>query len=96
MLVCAVLLGLFFCLPPTPAVGKSVTDLLGRQVRVPENPRRVIAMAPSVTEIVFALGCEHKLAGVTQFSDFPARANALPKIGSYVHLDLEKIVSLNP
>lgn len=53
-------------------------------------------MAPSVTEIVFALGCEHKLAGVTQFSDFPAKANDLPKIGSYVHLDLEKIVSLNP
>ena len=95
-LLCAVLLGLFLGLPPALAAEKRVTDLLGRQVWVPENPRRVIAMAPSVTEIVFALGCEHKLAGVTRFSDFPARANVLPKIGSYVHLDLEKIVSLNP
>ena len=95
-LLCAVLSSLVLWLPSVWAEEKNVTDLLGRQVRVPENPRRVIVMAPSVTEIVFALGCEHKLAGVTQFSDFPARANTLPKIGSYVHLDLEKILSLNP
>ncbi len=75
---------------------KRVTDLLGRQVTVPVNPQRIMALAPSVTEIVFALGCEDKLAGVTMFSDYPEGAKALPKVGSYVHLDLERIVSLNP
>ena len=75
---------------------KRVTDLMGRQVTVPVSPQRIMALAPSVTEIVFALGCEAKLVGVTMFSDFPEGANALPKVGSYVHLDLEKIVSLNP
>ena len=95
----AVLTALFYLvLLPSEALsaGKSVTDLLGRQVTVPENPVRIIALAPSVTEIVFAIGCENKLAGVTMFSDFPEGANHLPKVGSYVHLDLEKIVSLNP
>ena len=89
-----------FCLvllpPEALSAGKSMTDLLGRQVTVPEKPVRIIALAPSVTEIVFALGCENKLAGVTMFSDFPEGANYLPKVGSYVRLDLEKIVSLNP
>ena len=93
-------LAALLCLVLLPAealpAGKSVTDLLGRQVVIPENPERIIALAPSVTEIVFALGCEKKLVGVTLFSDFPEGANALPKVGSYVHLDLEKIVSLNP
>ncbi len=79
-----------------PNDNKLVTDLLGRQLTVPVNPQRIVALAPSVTEIVFALGCEQKLAGVTRFSDFPEAARTLPKVGSYVHLDLEKIVALNP
>jgi iron complex transport system substrate-binding protein len=93
-------LAAFLCLvllpPEVLPAGKSVTDLLGRQVTVPEKPERIIALAPSVTEIVFAIGSEDKLVGVTMFSDFPEGANSLPKVGSYVHLDLEKIVSLNP
>lgn len=92
----AVVLGLFLWPPPALPGGIRVTDLLGRQVTVPKNPERIIALAPSVTEMIFALGCEKKLVGVTQFSDFPEPANDLPKVGSYVHLDIEKIVSLNP
>ena len=94
--VLAAFLCLVLLLPEVLPAGKSVTDLLGRQVTVPEKPERIIALAPSVTEIVFAIGSENKLAGVTMFSDFPEGANSLPKVGSYVHLDLEKIVSLNP
>ena len=79
-----------------PDDSRLVTDLLGRQVFVPVNPQRIVALAPSVTEIVFALGCAQKLVGVTMFSDFPEAARTLPKVGSYVHLDLERIVALNP
>ena len=75
---------------------RQVTDLLGRQVVVPVSPQRIVALAPSVTEIVFALGREKRLAGVTMFSDYPEAARKLPKVGSYVHLDLERIVALNP
>jgi len=74
----------------------TVTDLLGRSVSAPDDPRRVIALAPNITEIIFALKQQHRLAGVTRYSDFPADASKFPKVGSYVHLDLERIVALKP
>jgi iron complex transport system substrate-binding protein len=73
-----------------------VTDQTGRDILVPVNPVRVIALAPSVTEIVFALKREDILAGVTRFSNYPEAAAELPSVGSYVHLDVERIVSLSP
>jgi iron complex transport system substrate-binding protein len=63
---------------------------------VPIEPRRVVALAPSVTEIIFDLGCQDLLVGVTRFSDYPQAAQDLPKVGSYVHLDVERIVALRP
>jgi iron complex transport system substrate-binding protein len=72
------------------------TDLVGRTVMVPDDPRRVVSLAPSVTEIIFALGQEQRLVGVTRFSDVPEAAQTLPKVGSYVHLDVERIVALQP
>lgn len=82
--------------PAAPAAAKMVTDQLERQIDVPDNPQRVVALAPSITEIVFALGRQDRLEGVTTYSDFPPEASALPKVGSYVHLDLERIVALKP
>jgi iron complex transport system substrate-binding protein len=73
-----------------------VTDPVGRAMVVPVEPRRVVALAPSVTEILFQLGRQDRLAGVTRFSDYPPAAQALPKVGSYVHLDVERIVALHP
>jgi len=73
-----------------------VRDQLGREVMAPDNPERVVSLAPSITEIIFALGEGYRLKGVTQHCDFPPEAESLPKIGSYVHLDLEKIVALKP
>jgi len=75
---------------------RTVYDELGRQVVVPTDPRRVVALAPSITEIVFALKQEHRLVGVTRFSDYPPAAKRLPTVGTYIYLDLEKIVSLRP
>jgi iron complex transport system substrate-binding protein len=78
------------------SVAKTITDQLGRQIAVPDKPYRVVSLAPSITEIVFALNQGHRLQGVTTYSDFPPEAVKLPKVGSYVHLDLEKIVALKP
>jgi len=75
---------------------RTVIDLLGRKVVLSDNPVRVIALAPNITEIVFALGQEHRLIGVTRYSDFPPKAKEIPTVGSYIALDLEKIVSLKP
>lgn len=73
-----------------------VTDQVGLRMIVPDQPKRVIALAPSISEIVCALGRSDCLKGVTQFSDYPAYVKTLPQVGSYIRLDLERIVRLKP
>lgn len=60
------------------------------------SPRSVIALAPSITEIVFSLGRGELLSGVTLYSDHPKEARKLPRVGSYVRPDIEKVVALKP
>ncbi|MBF0289702.1 MAG: cobalamin-binding protein [SAR324 cluster bacterium] len=91
-----IVISIFFFLFPLPSLAKTVIDEARRTVEVPDRPQRVVTLAPSITEIVFELGQQHRLKGVTQFSNFPPEATLLPKVGSYIHLDLEKIVALNP
>jgi iron complex transport system substrate-binding protein len=81
---------------PIPAMPGPAVDQLERKVTVPEDPRRVVSLAPSITEIVYALEREKRLKGVTRFSDYPPEAKKLPRVGSYVRLDVERIVALNP
>ncbi len=90
-----IILGSIFS-SPACAQKVNVTDLLGRRMAIPKDPVRVVSLAPNITEIVYALGQAHRLVGVTTYSDYPAEAASLPKVGSYVHLDLERIVSLAP
>ncbi len=56
-------------------------------VVLPDDPKRIVSLAPSITEIIYGLSQEHRLAGVTRFSDFPPEAAKLPKVGSFVQLD---------
>jgi iron complex transport system substrate-binding protein len=79
-----------------PLAARTAEDQLGREIRVPDDPKRIIALAPSISEIIFALGQQDRLKGTTQFSNYPPEAAKLPKVGSYVRLDLERIVALNP
>jgi len=83
-------------LSPGPSFAATVVDQAGRTVSIPNAPKRIVALAPSLAEIVFDLGQGARLVGVTQFSDFPAEAKSLPRVGSYVRLDLERIVALKP
>ena len=78
-----------------PAI-RSIRDQLGRRISVPAQPRRIVSFAPSITEIVFALEQGQRLVGATRFSNFPPGAAQLPRVGSYVRLDIERIVALNP
>lgn len=87
---------LLFIAADSESSTRFVTDQLGRQVNVPAIPKRVISLAPNITEIIFALNRESVLKGVTLHCDFPEKAKLLPRVGSYVGLDLEKIISLNP
>jgi len=87
---------MFVALTSLPAGARQATDQLGRKVVLSDDPQRVVSLAPSITEIIFALGQEHRLKGVTRYSDFPPEAVNLPRVGSYVQLDLERIVALKP
>ncbi len=91
---------LIFCLLLTvvaaPARSRVVVDQIGEKINVPNAPQRVLALAPSLTEMIFALQAEDKLVGATSYSNFPAAAKKLPRVGSYVQLDLEKIIELQP
>ena len=80
----------------TASAEKIVIDPTGRKVKVPDRPVRIIALAASITETVFALEQQHRLVGVTRFSNYPAEAQRLPRVGSYIRLDLERIVALRP
>lgn len=74
----------------------SVTDDRGVLVRMPRSPERIVSLAPSLTEIVFLLGMQDRLVGVTRFCDYPPEASALPRVGGIVDPDLERIVAARP
>jgi iron complex transport system substrate-binding protein len=75
---------------------RSFTDGLGRAVSIVTDPQRVISLAPNVTEILFALGLESRVVGVTTYCDFPEAAKAKEKVGDTLQPNLEKIISLKP
>ena len=60
------------------------------------SPQRVVSLAPSVTETVFALGFGSRVVGVTTYCDYPAAARRLPKIGGFINPSLEAIVDRKP
>lgn len=73
-----------------------LVDETGRHINAPVYPRRIVSLAPEITEILFALGLEKEVAGVTLFSNYPEAARTKPKVGSYINLSLEKILALRP
>jgi iron complex transport system substrate-binding protein len=92
------LLALFSCqserqkrVESAPLISRTLTDALGRQVHFPRTPRRVISLAPNLTETMFAIGAGPLLAGRSQACDFPPEAEAIPEISTFPQLDLEQI-----
>lgn len=78
-----------------PSFPTTVTDFQNRSVTVPKRPERVVSIGPSITEFLFALGAGPRVVGVDDFSDEPAAANQLEKVGS-IKVNFEKVVSLKP
>jgi iron complex transport system substrate-binding protein len=74
----------------------ALTDQMGREVTIENLPERIVSLAPSNTEILFALGLEDKIVGVTDYCDYPEAAKNKEKIGGFSEPNIEKIVSLKP
>ncbi|MBN1883513.1 MAG: cobalamin-binding protein [Deltaproteobacteria bacterium] len=98
-LICAVII---FALVVSAGVScrageaRSLIDQMGREVTVPENPGRIVSLAPNITEILFALDAGDRVVGVTVFSDYPEAAASIPVVGTYITPNLEVIVALKP
>lgn len=75
---------------------REVIDETGRRVRVPARIERVVSLAPNVTEILYALGAEDRLVGVTDLCDYPPAARRKPSVGDVINPNLEKILELKP
>ncbi|MBN2338977.1 MAG: cobalamin-binding protein [Acidobacteria bacterium] len=73
-----------------------VTDGIGRRVLLPRRPRRIISLAPNVTETLFMLGAGDRLIGVTTLCAWPEAARALPKIGDLLNPNYEVILAARP
>jgi len=75
---------------------KLVTDETGRRMAIPLNVERVVSLAPNLTETIYALGLDAKLAGDTTYCDIPPAAKEKPHVGAPQDPSLEAIVALHP
>jgi iron complex transport system substrate-binding protein len=84
-------------LPTSATTGTTITDVAGRTITIGATPERLISLAPSTTEILFALDLASKIVAVDDFSDYPAEAKTLAKIGGLNGAyNFEQIVALKP
>ncbi len=74
----------------------TVTDDRGRVVTIDKAPERIVSLAPSNTEILFALGLADRVVAVSDFSDYPSEAKEKPSIGVYPAPNMEQLVDLSP
>ncbi len=80
----------WYCFAPSAATGPHTMP------GVRSTPQRIVSLAPNLTEILFSLGFNEEIVGVSQYSDFPTGALAKPKIGSFWQPNLEAIIACAP
>jgi len=85
-----------FIFAPMAHASISVIDDSGRTVKMKNPAKRIVSLAPHITESLFAAGAGNKIIGAVSYSDYPEAAKKIPRVGGYPSLDLEMIVSLKP
>ncbi len=75
---------------------REVVDETGRTVRIPQPVMRIVSLAPSLTETVYALGLQDRLVGDTDYCDYPPEAQKKQKVGGAINPSLEEIAHLRP
>ncbi len=75
---------------------RALVDESGRRVEVPDHPHRVICLAPSVTDTVFALGADADVVAISSFTRYPAAALRKPSIGDTLQPSVETILAMHP
>jgi len=72
------------------------TDDIGRPVSIEEPPQRIVSHVPGITEILFALGLDSRVVGVSDFCNYPEGATGKAKVGGFYSPSIESIVDLTP
>lgn len=75
---------------------KTIVDDTGKEVLIEEHPERIISLAPSNTEILYAIGVGEKIVGTTDYCTYPPDAVHTEKVGGFSDVNSEKVISLNP
>lgn len=88
------LAALALALPVVAAL--SLKDDRGQTIELARPARRIVSLAPFITELVYAAGAGERLVAVTAYSDYPPAARRLPQVGDAVSLDLEHLIALKP
>lgn len=78
------------------AASIALTDDLNRDVRLERPARRIVTLAPFLTELAFAAGAGDRVVGVSAYSDYPAQAKSLPQVSSAAGFSIERIAALKP
>ena len=73
-----------------------VTDDTGRDLRLKAPAQRIVVLAPHFAENLYAAGAGNRLVGAVEYSDYPAEAKAVPRVGGYSRIDLEAVLALKP
>ena len=73
-----------------------VTDDTGRDLRLKAPAQRIVVLAPHFAENLYAAGAGNRLVGAVEYSDYPAEAKAVPRVGGYSRIDLEAVAALKP
>ncbi|MVN85833.1 ABC transporter substrate-binding protein [Deinococcus sp. HMF7620] len=74
----------------------TLTDDLGRKVTIKAEPKRIVSALPSTSETLCAIGACDKLVGVDDYTDYPAQAARLPKVGGLYNPNFEAMIALKP
>jgi len=93
-----VLLTLIFAVTCASEAGAEirVSDDIGEDVILLKPARRVISLAPHITELIYSLGAEKQIVGTVKYSDYPPEASMLPRIGDAFSLNIESVLALKP
>jgi len=79
-----------------PLITRTYTDGLGREIKLDRTPEKIVSLAPSTTEMLFAIGAEGKMVARSVHCDYPVDALDLPGVVTYPELDLPAIAEFNP
>lgn len=82
--------------PPPAQARIELRDAGGASVVLAAPARRIVSLAPHITELLFAAGAGARMVGNVEYGDYPPEARAIRKVGAYARLDLEAIVALRP